>query len=130
MSLLKVKRNNIKIEGIPFTDFKVYANSYIVAPTIEDFKGMLHTYGLFSIKYLADISETFTLNQEDKDKMVFMNSLIAEVANELQIKYFHREKGYSIVDKVLAYIIDNGVPKDFTYIDDIITDINTDDSTN
>lgn len=126
MSLLKAKRNNIKLkQGVTyFNNFKKYVDSYILAPTIEDFKGMIHSYGAFGVVYITEVAKSFEPIEGAKDKMVFMNSMIAEVANELSLAYFHKEEGYSIVDKVISYILDNGVPNDFNYIEDIIKAMN------
>lgn len=133
MSLLKTKRNKYTTKAITsyLNDFKKYYNSYVLAPTQEDFKGMVHSYTAFSLCYLVAIGDKLLPLETEKQQMTFMNSIIAEVAYELGIPYFNRDKGFSIIDKSLAYVMDNGIPRNFQYLDYIIVELSeadTDDS--
>lgn len=134
MSLLKTKRNKYttKASITYFNDFKKYYKSYVLAPTKEDFKGMLHSYTAFSLCYLIAVADTLQPFDSNKQQMTIMNSILVEVAHELEIPYFNREKGFSIIDKSISYVLDNGIPKTFQYLDFIIEEmsqVEIDDST-
>lgn len=88
----------------------------------KDLEYLVLIYCNMSARYVSDIATTLTEPDGVKTTMTFMNSYIAEIANKLQVPYFHPEEGYSIIDKALQVVLDNG---EYTTKVDFITDIIT-----
>ena len=52
--------------------------------------------------------------------MSYMNSYIAEIANELEVPYFDRETGKSIIDEVLVEMVDKNNKLTLTKVDKLM----------
>jgi len=85
---------------------------------------LLKLYGVYSYLYLQSISFTLKANNDMKDTLTFMNSVIAEVCHKAHIAYFHKEHGYSITDKAITYIMENGEDGFENNLIDVIEEMN------
>ena len=113
MSLLKVSRNRINFNGNDYIEhghnFRDCLDTYIETGDKYDFYAILLAYCNYSYLYLQEIASKVGLEEvTDRNKtMSYMNSYIAEISTELEIPYFDRETGKSIIDEILVEMIDN-----------------------
>ncbi len=115
MSILKIRRNEpitTATADIILARFSDELDIY-VGQINEDTKRshtevMLCYYSTYSYIYLSKVGITLKPDNEMKDTMSYMNSVLAEILHEQGIAYFHPEEGYSIVDKCISYFLDNG----------------------
>ena len=129
MSLLKLRRTEEIDKALPSyqtleREFADRLDTYIEDSTITNLADMVLTYANYSYIYLDMMAETLLPDDTAKGKMVIYNSLIAEACNEQGIMYFDRHQGYSIIDKAVAYVVDNGVQYSNVFITDIIEEMN------
>jgi len=85
---------------------------------------LLKLYGVYSYLYLQSISFTLKANNDMKDTLTFMNSVIAEVCHKAHIAYFHKEHGYSITDKAITYIMEKGEEGFENHLIEVIEEMN------
>ena len=85
---------------------------------------LLKLYGVYSYLYLQSISFTLKADNDKKDTLTFMNSVIAEVCHKAHIAYFHREHGYSIVDKAVSWFLAHGIYGIEEHLIDVIEEMN------
>jgi len=128
MSLLKLRRTE-ELGKLPTEDelekrFAAELDNYIVEPSVEALAEVITTYSNYSYIYLLNMSETLEPNDYGKSKMIIFNSIIAELCNDVGVLYFDREHGYSIIDKSVAYVVDNGVQDDTQFVLDVIEEMN------
>ena len=128
MSLLTLRRTK-ELQKLPKlinlgTRFREDLDAYINNSSISTLAKVVDTYSNYSYVYLIEMSETLEANDKAKGRMVIMNSLIVEACKELDILYFDREQGYSIIDKSVAYVVREGIQFNCDYILDIITEMN------
>ena len=105
-----------------FSDFQGDVDAYINNPSEFNMFDLLHRYCQYSYRYLINTSKCLAPNKEAKDHMIYMNSLIAEACNETDVPYFHPSGGYSVIDKGVKYVLDNGIQLSHKYISDIVTE--------
>ena len=84
--------------------------------TSEDLVALIGVYVRMSVKYLQTVAYELTEPKDVATTMKFMNSFIAEVAHEANIKYYHKEEGYTLIDKPIQKFLDDGdVTSGFIY---------------
>lgn len=123
MSLLKARRNNIELpyhESLIRANFSDTVGKYVVSPSREVVVEALSEYGIYSFLYVKDMSTHFTMSTFMKDNLTAMNSVLAEMCMEQGIPYYNVKEGYTIIDKVISYILDNGEEGLDTYVDTTI----------
>ena len=126
MSLLKARRIKEGVEldsNKVFGEFQGLVNDYIKDSKKDTAVDIIDAYCQYSYTYLLMTSQLLQPIQEMKDKMIYMNSLIAEICNEQTIPYFHPNGGYSIIDVGVKAYIDNGLQPDTKYLYDIIAEM-------
>ena len=127
MSLIRVRRieDTVELPNINevINEFKCTVEEYIKDTNKNNLAELVKDYSNISYLYLKEISRTLYPNDRVKDTMVFMNSVIAEACHEVGISYFHKTQGYSLIDKSVAYVIDNGFQYDAVYVFDIIEEM-------
>lgn len=126
MSLLRMRRTTDKelrtLDEV-LLDFQTDLDNYIDASTEYNFKSLINSYCVYSYIYLYNTSRTLMPDKNAKDHMTYMNSIIAEACREMNIPYFHPTGMYSIIDKGVSYLVENGLRDSLTYISDIIEDV-------
>ena len=126
MSLLKLRKvvDTKKVTlATSKLEFQGALDAYIKEPTIEAYKALVNIYSNYSYVYLLKISKTLLPIKDAKDEMIFMNSILVEVGNELGLNYFHPEHSYSVIDKTVAYVIANGTQDTTDYIQIVLDGI-------
>ena len=112
MSLLKAR--DLKLGNDLFTyefienQFKEILDGITDMPIRDDLRYLLGLYANYSALYLHEVSLTLVEPPRVNQTMKFMNSYIAEICHKLEIPYYHKEEGYTIIDKVLGLIFDSG----------------------
>lgn len=110
MSLLKAQKLNYvhkKYTEIEDNFLDIIGTFVDADPENQDLVSLLQLYTPYSVKYLQDIAETLSEPVDKQKTMQYMNSIIAEVCNVLQQKYFHMGTGASIIDLCIAAVLDN-----------------------
>lgn len=111
MSLLKARKNQITL---PYTEEMIRANfsdtvgKYVVNPSRENVVEAIGEYAIYSFLYVNEMAQDFRMNTYMKDCLTAMNSILAEMCNEQQIPYYNVKHSYTIIDKVVSYVLDNG----------------------
>lgn len=126
MSLLKARRiveKNIKTQEDMFQEFQNNLDVYIDNSSVVNALHIIDAYCKFSYGYLLITSQTLEALKRDKDRMVYMNSIIAEVCHETTVPYFHPTNTYSIIDKGVKHLIDEGIQDNIKYLEDIVADM-------
>lgn len=85
----------------------------------ESYITLLGVYGLYAVEYLAKSAATLKKDQSMQDTMQLMNSYIAEVGNDLGLKYYNKETGVTIVDLVVQNTLSEG-ELNYNYIEQAI----------
>ena len=86
---------------------------------------LIALYAEYSYIYLQAISYTLQADNAKKDTLTFMNSVIAEVCHRAHIAYFHRELGFTVIDKAVAYFMAHGGGADLSeHISEVIEEMN------
>ena len=99
MSLLKAyRKDTVDCERLERGFLDIVSTIYD-KPTQDDLLYLLQIYAEYSVGYIIEAAKTLKPNQSFKDTMNIMNSYIVEVNNTLGNKYYHKEEGYSIIDK-------------------------------
>ena len=110
-------------------DFNETLDTFTLATTADDKANLcielVALYAEYSYIYLQTISYTLQADNDKKDTLTFMNSVIAEVAHKAHIAYFHRELGYTIIDKAVAYFMAHGGGEDLKlHIAEVVEEMN------
>lgn len=112
MSLLKARE--LKLGDNLFTyefledTFKAVLDGITEQSIRSDLRYLLGIYANYSALYLREVSLTLVEPPRVNQTMKFMNSYIAEVCHKAEVPYYHKEEGYTIIDKVLGLIFDSG----------------------
>lgn len=123
MSLLKARR--IKDKSVPtlaeaFFTFQCDVDTYIAKVSEKNAIEIIDSYCNMSYIYLLETSQSLQPDEENKDKLTYMNSIVAEVCHETDIPYFHPTGAYSLIDVGVKYKLDNGVNLSTKYLEDLI----------
>lgn len=129
MSLLKLRRTEEIDKALPSyksleQEFTERLDTYIEDSTVTRLADMILVYANYSYVYLDMMSEILEPDEKVKGKMVIYNSIIVEACNEVGIMYFDKHQGYSIIDKAVAYVVDNGIQYDANFILEVIEEMN------
>lgn len=126
MSLLRMRRTTDKelrtLDEV-LLEFQTDLDNYVDANTEYNFKSLINSYCVYSYIYLYNTSRTLMPDKNAKDHMTYMNSIIAEACREMNTPYFHPTGMYSIIDKGVAYLVDNGLQDSLGYVTAIIEDV-------
>ena len=126
MSLLKLRRTvdkNTRPMDDVFIDFTLAVDNYIENSNDKTLADMVKNYSEYGYLYLYNTSRTLKSDNDAKDRMTYMNSIIAEACREQEIPYFSSTGGYSVIDKSVSYVVDNGIQNDTSYVLDIFEDL-------
>lgn len=126
MSLLKLRRTvdkNTRPMDDVFIDFTMSVDTYIEDSNNKTLAAMIKDYSEYGYLYLYKTSRSLKSDNDAKDRMTYMNSIIAEACREQDIPYFSSTGGYSVIDKAVAYVVDNGIQKDTSYVLGIFEDL-------
>lgn len=126
MSLLKLRRTvdkNTRPMDEVFLDFIVALDKYIDNSHKRSLAAVIKNYSEYGYLYLYKTSRTLKSDNDAKDRMTYMNSIIAEACREQEIPYFSSTGGYSVIDKAVAYVVDNGIQKNVSYVLGIFEDL-------
>lgn len=126
MSLLKLRRTvdkNTRPMDEVFLDFTMSLDNYIENSNNETLAAVVKNYSEYGYLYLYKTSRTLKSDNDTKDRMTYMNSIIAEACREQEIPYFSSTGGYSVIDKAVAYVVDNGIQKNISYVLGIFEDL-------
>ena len=126
MSLLKLRRTvdkNTRPMDDVFIDFTLSVDNYIENSNNRTLADIIKNYSEYGYLYLYKTSRTLKSDNDAKDRMTYMNSIIAEACREQEIPYFSSTGGYSVIDKAVAYVVDNGIQNDIAYVLDIFEDL-------
>lgn len=109
MSLLKILKKDIVSKDVDTMrkDFLEIVETIVEEPMYEDVLALVAIYTDVAIQYIDRVARTLEQQQGIKDTMNFMNTYITEVVTGAGYHYFHKEKGYSIVDKCIQDALDN-----------------------
>lgn len=119
MSLIKARLFDNK--DFSYNDLEIaFQDTLEVDLSEEDFYNLVDIYSTYSCLYLREVAFTLKEPKGIKSTMTYMNSYIAEFAHQLSIPYFHKEEGYSIIDKAVQYVLNNGVQTKMDYVKDIV----------
>lgn len=132
MSILTIRSTENQTTGTAenvLQDFNETLDTFTLATTADDQANLciklIALYAEYSYIYLQSISYTLQADNDKKDTLTFMNSVIAEVAHRAHIAYFHRELGYTIIDKAVAYFMAHGGGDDLTeHIVEVVEEMN------
>jgi len=124
MSLLKA-REWINVDADSYSDLE---QNFQIALDFEDISesllaSLIDIYAVYSVLYLREVAFTLKEPIGIQQTMKFMNSYIAEIAHKLKVPYFHKEEGYSLIDKAVQFVLDNGTQDSIDYVKDIMRDI-------
>ena len=126
MSLLRMRRTTDKelrtLDEV-LLEFQTDLDNYVDANTDYNFKSLINSYCVYSYIYLYNTSRTLMPDKNAKDHMTYMNSIIAEACREMNTPYFHPTGMYSIIDKGVAYLVENGLQDSLGYVTAIIDDV-------
>jgi len=125
MSLLKARRLEIKCEGYgalqqSFLEIIDSSDTYCN----EDLIALVQIYTSYSVEYLIELAATLDKPVHVEDSMKLMNSYIAEICNETENKYYHKENGYTIIDKCIQEALDNDGTVSYSYVAELLEEIN------
>lgn len=126
MSLLKLRRTvdkNTRPMDEVFLDFTMSIDKYIDNSHKRSLAAVIKNYSEYGYLYLYKTSRTLKSDNDAKDRMTYMNSIIAEACREQEIPYFSSTGGYSVIDKAVAYVVDNGIQKNVSYVLGIFEDL-------
>lgn len=131
MSILTIRSTEAHTTNTAETvlaDFNEELDAFVMATDPSDKANLcielVALYAEYSYLYLQSISWSLQADNAKKDTLTFMNSVIAEVCHNAHIAYFHRELGYSIVDKAVAYFLANGRGEIADHIADVVEEMN------
>lgn len=111
--------NNEDIKGA-FLDIIATADGNY---TQTDVVALLTLYTAISINYIEEVATSLTDNVPLSSTLKFMNSYIAELVHKANLHYYHKEDGYSIVDKPIQFALDNGGLVTTEYVEECISEI-------
>lgn len=125
MSLLKARKLGIKPEGYGelqkvFLEVIDSTEEYGTDNLVE----LIQVYTIYSVEFLIDIGCSLEKPKGVEDTMKLMNSFIAEITVATNNKYYHKEEGYTIIDKCIQYALDNGGTVGTEFIYEVIDEIN------
>jgi hypothetical protein len=126
MSLLKLRRTvdkNTRPMDDVFIDFTLAVDTYIENSNDKTLADMVKNYSEYGYLYLYKTSRTLKSDNDAKDRMTYMNSIIAEACREQDVPYFSSTGGYSVIDKAVAYVVDNGIQNNISYVLDIFEEL-------
>lgn len=126
MSLLKLRRivdKNTRNMSDVLLDFQMALDIYVDNTNEENLAKVIDAYSEYGYLYLYKASRTLKPDKDAKDHMTYMNSIIAEACREVGVPYFSSNGGYSIIDKSVAYLVDNGIQQDIKYVVTLIEEI-------
>ena len=123
MSLLKARRIT---EALPYSkemvkgNFKNSVLNYVTNPSRQEVVNAIAEYCLYSYIYVYEMSREFVMDHYMKDSLTAMNSILAEMCHEQEIPYYNVKEGYTIIDKGIAYVLENGDNGVEDYVDKTI----------
>ena len=126
MSLLKLRRTvdkNTRPMDDVFIDFTLSLDNYIDNSNDRTLAAVVKNYSEYGYLYLYKTSRSLKSDNDAKDRMTYMNSIIAEACREQEIPYFSSTGGYSVIDKAVSYVVDNGIQNNISYVLEIFEDL-------
>ncbi len=85
--------------------------------------GMIALYAEYSVAYLHAVATTLEEPKNASDSMKFMNSYIVSFLHELELHYYDKEQGYSVIDKAVQAALDNEGTVSVKEISNIVEEI-------
>jgi hypothetical protein len=124
MSLLKA-RDWKNLDGDTYSDLEMSFQLALDNERINEslLASLIDIYAVYSVLYLREVSLTLKEPLTIQQTMKFMNSYIAEIAHKIEVPYFHKEEGYSLIDKAVQFVLDNGTSDSTDYVKSIMENI-------